>query len=251
MKRILIIIDNRLQYEKLKLIIEQHNRNDIDFEFRHSGVYTDIWEHADFKDQNKIIDVKEKTSWIIESFELVISVHCYQFFPAELVNNIRCINIHPGYNPINRGWYPQVFAIINDLPIGATIHEMDAKLDNGPIIARVFVKKYPWDTSYSLYNRVLQAELDLFEQNYDRIFDSTYKPTVPEKEGNFFSKKNFKELCEIDLDEKVSFRESINRLRALTHGNYKNAYYTDPDSKSKVFLKLELFPENEVNNSDK
>ncbi len=240
MKRILVVIDNRRQYEKIQLIINEKKRNDLRFDFWHSKIYTEIWEHSDFKNQNKTIDVKEKTEWIVQNYDMVISVHCYQFFPASLVNNIKCINIHPGYNPINRGWYPQVFAIINDLSIGATIHEMDEKLDHGPIICRKFVEKFPWDTSLSIYNRVLDMELKLLYENFDKIFDNTYTSEKPEKGGNFFSKKDFYDLCEIDLKQNVTFKEAINRLRALTHGEYLNAYFIDSNSGKKVFLNLIL-----------
>ena len=246
MRRILVVIDNKRQYEKIQLIIKEKSGNDLSFDFWHSNVHTDIWEHPDFKNQNKVVDVKEETDWIVENYDLVISVHCYQFFPANLVNNIRCINIHPGYNPINRGWYPQVFAIINDLPIGATIHEMDEKLDNGPIICRKFVKKYPWDTSLSIYDRVLDAEMELFHGNFYEIFDNSYTPEKPEKGGNFFSKKDFYNHCEINLNEIVTFKDAIDRLRALTHGDYNNAFFKVEKSNEKIYLHLNLIREHEI-----
>jgi methionyl-tRNA formyltransferase len=102
--------------------------------------------------------LKNKKTEIIDSFDLVIFVHCFQLFPKTMVNAVRCVNIHPGYNPINRGWYPQVFAIVNDLPIGATIHEMDEKLDNGPIIVRELVEKYARDTSLTIFLMILKTQ---------------------------------------------------------------------------------------------
>jgi len=83
---------------------------------------------------------------IIEEHDLIISAHCKQLFPAPLVHARRCINIHPGLNPHNRGWYPQVFCMLNGLPLGATIHEIDDQLDHGPIIDQLEVPLYPWDT---------------------------------------------------------------------------------------------------------
>ena len=82
------------------------------------------------------IDLKDKQalSCITNNYNLIISLHCKQIFPSNLVKSITCINIHPGYNPYNRGWFPQVFSIINSKPIGATIHVMDENIDHGPII---------------------------------------------------------------------------------------------------------------------
>jgi methionyl-tRNA formyltransferase len=241
MKKILIIIDNIILYEKIKNIIKSKNRKDVDFIFRHSPQKTPIGEHIDFLDfENSIIDIKKDIQFIINNFDLIISVHCLQYFPIELIQKIRCINIHPGYNPINRGWYPQVFAILNDLPIGATIHEIDEKLDHGKIIARKYVEKYMWDTSLSLYERILEAELYLFDNHFSQIIDNTYNAIEPENEGNLFLKKDFKALCEIDLKEKGQFLDFYNKLRALSHGEYNNAYIIDKSTGKKIFIKITI-----------
>ncbi|PKP05676.1 MAG: hypothetical protein CVU10_10010 [Bacteroidetes bacterium HGW-Bacteroidetes-5] len=241
MKKVLIIIDNIIQYDRFKNVIKQKGRKDVKFIFKHSPIKSDIWNHPDFKDLIfSQIDVKKEYDYIIQNFNLIISVHCFQLFPSELVKKIRCINIHPGYNPINRGWYPQVFSIVHNLPIGATIHEIDEKLDHGSIIARKFVNKYIWDTSFSIYNRVLNAEIELFEEFFDLIIDSNYKIINPENEGNIFLKKDFYELCKIDLEERGTFLDFYNKLRALSHGKYKNAWFEDPISGKRIFLKLEI-----------
>jgi methionyl-tRNA formyltransferase len=204
MVKVLVIIDNIIQYQKIKNLIFNNNYG-ASFTFKHSDVKSDIWDHEDFKDKSdSIIDVNQSVNEILSKYNLVLSIHCFQFFPKELVENVRCINIHPGYNPINRGWYPQVFSIINDLPIGATIHEMDKKLDNGPIIDRAFVNKYAWDTSLTLYKRVLDKEMQLLEENFDVIIKGNYERILPENEGNMFKKKDFKDLCELNLDEQLS-----------------------------------------------
>lgn len=243
--KVLIIIDNVIQYDRILKVINNFNLKDVDFDFRHSSVKSAIWEHPDFKNQvHKIIDVKNDLQTIINQFDLVISVHCFQMFPKELVSTVRCINIHPGYNPINRGWYPQVFAIVNHLPIGATIHEMDEKLDNGSIIAREFVEIYSWDTSETIYNRVLEKEIELFNSNFTSIILNKYKLISPESEGNLFLKKDFNKLCEIDLNECTTYGDCIDRLRALSHGDYLNAYFIDEITGKKVFLKLDLIAKN-------
>ena len=76
---------------------------------------------------------------------LIISLHCKQLFPKGLISTVKCINVHPGLNPHNRGWYPQVFSIINKRPLGATIHEIDEELDHGDVIAQKEVPVFSWD----------------------------------------------------------------------------------------------------------
>jgi len=190
----------------------------------------------------KVYNLKEKedVKQIIDTFDLVFSIHCKQLFPPELVDSLKCINVHPGFNPINRGWYPQVFSIINNLPVGATIHEIDSKLDNGRIIAREFVKKNPYDTSLTLYNRIIQKELELINKNIDSIMHNEFQTFEPEDNGNLFLKSDFNNLLEINLDEKMTVRECIDKLRALTHGDFKNAFFIDKKTKQKIYISINL-----------
>lgn len=177
---------------------------------------------------------------LIEEYDLIISMHCKQLFPLQLIQKVKCINVHPGYNPVNRGWYPQVFAIINDTIIGATIHEIDEQLDHGNIIARMEVPKYPWDTSLELYNRVSEAEITLLNKNLISILCNTYQTQKPESEGTLYLKKDFQQLCKLDLENTDTFEAFINKLRALSHKPYRNAYFIDKASGKKVFINIQL-----------
>jgi hypothetical protein len=49
---------------------------------------------------------------LCRSYDVIISWHCRQIFPKELIERVRCINIHPGFNPYNRGYFPHVFSDI-------------------------------------------------------------------------------------------------------------------------------------------
>ncbi len=240
-KKILIISDNSFLCKKFHHIIDK-KKLDCNFTFSISP----FSDKDDFNLPNEtdveIFNLKnqEDVDFIIRNYDLVFSIHCKQIFPVDLVTALKCVNVHPGYNPINRGWYPQIFSIINDLPIGATIHEIDEKLDHGHIIAREFVNKYAYDTSESLYNRVVDKEIELLENNIESIIKNDYKKIKPESEGNLFLKKDFNELLELDLNEQISIGDFINRLRALTHGNYDNAYFIDSKTNKKVFIGVRL-----------
>ena len=189
------------------------------------------------------IDVKNDWQHISENVDLIFSVHCKQLFPAELVSSVQCINIHPGLNPFNRGWFPQVFSILNGLPLGATLHLMDEVLDHGPIIAQQEVPVYTHDTSLSAYDRVLEAEMNLLRLHLPSILCGEYQGFSPESEGNINLKRDFNALCELQLDEQQTVGQTLNLLRALTHGSYKNAWFTDPDSGKRVYVSITLEPE--------
>lgn len=44
------------------------------------------------------------------------------------------LNTHPGYLPEVRGNHPYIWAIIDDLPQGASVHLLDVGVDTGPLI---------------------------------------------------------------------------------------------------------------------
>lgn len=185
------------------------------------------------------IDVKKHAALIASTYELVLSIHCKQLFPPELVDGTRCINIHPGLNPHNRGWFPQVFSIINGLPSGVTIHEIDNELDHGPIIIQKEYNIKSWDTSSSSYEEIMKIERELILDNFISIRDHKYSTTTPASEGNINYKRDFDKIKKINLDQHGTYRELINHLRALTHKNYRNAYFID-DSGKKIFISIQL-----------
>lgn len=244
-KNALIISDNLYLCKRIIEIIQRKKISNCFFTFSISPFSKKDDFNGLMVDEINVFDLKnmEHISFIKSNFDLIFSIHCKQIFPFEILSYVKCINIHPGYNPINRGWYPQVFSIIQNLPIGATIHEIDEKIDHGFIIDREQVNKTSFDTSETLYNKILDKEIELIENNIENIIENNYKVIEPENEGNLYLKKDFKNLLELDLNEQVSVGNIIDRLRALTHGDFKNAYFVDPNTQKKVFVKIKLTPE--------
>ena len=188
------------------------------------------------------LNVKERASEIVDQYDLVISIHCKQLFPPSLVRSVRCVNVHPGFNPYNRGWYPQVFSIINGKKAGVTIHEIDEELDHGPIIVQEECPVEAWDTSGSVYARLMKLERDMVLQHFAAIRDGSYKAEAPSEEGNLNLRRHFDDLCQLDMGERASFEEFLNRLRALTHDEFRNAWFFDRSGR-KVFVRVVLEPD--------
>lgn len=237
--RILVITDNEFIYSRFLDLLKKLNLAKSQFDFRYSyfnQIFSEKYkDHDDFKPVN----VSEELQELCTKYNLIISLHCQQIFPKELVDRVRCINVHPGYNPYNRGWYPHVFSIINSLPAGVTIHEMDEKIDHGAIIVQRQVEICSWDTSESVYNKIIETEIDLLEEYLVRIIDGNYKTLKLEHRGNLNTKNDYKKLCEIKLDQQIKAGDFINLLRALSHGDYKNAFFIDKDG-HKVWIKIAL-----------
>ena len=234
--KICLLTDNKYIFIKFREIILNNGLKDVSFEYFCSPGSDDMF--SEFDDVS-VIDVKKDYKAFINNADLVISCHCKKIFPAELTNNVRCVNVHPGLNPYNRGWYPQVFAINNGLPHGATIHEMDEKIDHGDIIVQRTVDINLEDTSLDVYERVVEAEVKLFEENFESIIYGRYQAHPMLIEGNYNSIRDFKDMLQIDLDYTGTFREFYNLLRSLTHEPYSNAYIVDEDGK-KIRIKVKL-----------
>jgi methionyl-tRNA formyltransferase len=239
--RILIITDNEYLLTQFKNIVSSCSINGH-FTYRYSVRNNSVRPNVELSLDWKPIDLKKEWASVAGQFDLVFSLHCKQLFPAALVRATKCINIHPGLNPYNRGWYPQVFSLINKLPLGATIHEIDEEIDHGVIIDQEEVAVFSWDTSLTAYERVLDAELRLIRNNLLNILRGEYPTRLPVSDGNLNMRADFRQLCFIDRSALAHYGEVIDRLRALSHGDYWNAYFIDETGR-KIFLRLQLEPE--------
>ncbi|UYM55336.1 dTDP-4-amino-4,6-dideoxyglucose formyltransferase [Leclercia adecarboxylata] len=190
------------------------------------------------------VDLKDETSVtkIIASADIVFSLHCKQIFPQSLVEAVTCINVHPGYNPYNRGWYPQVFSIMNGLPAGVTIHKMDDKVDHGPIIYQEKIQIQERDTSLEAYRKIIALEKKMLDDYLVNLVYGEYQVCLPIHEGNYNSITDFKNLRQIEPEHIGTMKEHINILRALSHGQFKNAYFIDSDG-IKNYIKITITTE--------
>lgn len=240
---ILVVTDNEYIFQNFLSIIKDEKYKNFKFIFRYSAKNTEMKDKYQNSQVFKAISIKEEIENIINSYDMVISLHCKQIFPSKLVNNLKCINVHPGFNPYNRGWFPQVFSILNKMDCGVTIHYMDEQLDHGKVLFQEKVNMYDWDISMSLYDRIQDKEIELLKKNLYDILTKNIEGFQVE-EGNINTLNDFKKLCEIDLDEKITMREAIDKLRALTHGKYKNAYFVS--NNEKIYVKLVLEKEEKI-----
>ncbi len=238
---ILVVSDNLTLINTFHFLVKEMNSVKVSYACSKSNIA--LLENKLLKVKIEPIVLKEEYAKVIQKYDLVFSLHCKQLFPNELVQKVKCINVHPGLNPYNRGWFPQVFSILNGMKAGATIHEIDEQLDHGAIIAQKEIIIDKWDTSLTAYNKIQAAEIELLKENLPAILIGGYKSKLAEQEGNVNLKKDFSALCSIDLEKQVTLNEAIDYLRAMTHGEYKNAYLIDKKTGKKVFVSIDLKPE--------
>lgn len=238
-KRICVVTDNEFIFDNFINLVEKRGLRE-NFHFFYSSFNKGFsCKYKDSLDFRPIRLKNETEESFFSKYDLFLSLHCKQLFPEELVNNHKCINVHPGLNPYNRGWFPQVFSIINKLPVGVTIHEMDKELDHGPIICQQEVEIYDYDTSLDVYTRIQQLEMDMVAEHLESILNNTYNTNEPFSEGNINYKTDFDKICEINPNQQGTFGEFIDLLRATTFAKYDNAYFYDKDG-NKIFVSINL-----------
>ena len=158
--------------------------------------------------------------------ELVVSSGYEHIVPKEIIEvpDKGIVNLHPSYLPHNRGAHPYIWPLIDGSPAGVSVHFMNEKLDEGPLIARRKVEKRPEDDSKSLRGRLMKEQADLFKENWEKIIEEECRPQDLEK-GSVHRKEDLDEISNLDLEEEMSLSDAINLLRGLSYGEKDLGYF--------------------------
>ena len=150
-----------------------------------------------------------------------------------------CINFHLSYLPYNRGKKPNVWPIIDGTPGGVTMHYIDNDIDSGRIIAQSEVVVEIVDTGKTLYDKLLNEIVVLFEKKWPDIKKNKILPEKQKlEEGTFHWGKDFEQLDMIDLEKQYSGLELINLLRARTFPPHPSAFFIKDGHR--VYVRIEL-----------
>ena len=160
--------------------------------------------------------------------DYIICVHFPYIIPSDMLEipKLGVLNLHPAYLPYNRGWHTPTWAIHSGTPYGATLHFMSEAVDGGDIIHQKSLHVLPEDTAHTLYQRVLDVEIEVFKEAWPSLVSGSYvRNSQPENVGTFHKKRDIKSLQELHLEEKIPAGDLITRLRALTTNNIDEAAY--------------------------
>jgi methionyl-tRNA formyltransferase len=166
-------------------------------------------------------------------FNYILKSEFIRLFPKGV------LNLHPSYLPYNRGQYPNVWSIVEGTPAGTTIHYIDEGVDTGDIVAQKRIPVDSVDTAESLYRKLEQASLRLFQETWPLIISGQpprMKQTV--ENGTYHRTKDVEKIDQIDLDQEYKARDLINILRARTFPPYKGAFFEEEGKR--IYMRLEL-----------
>ena len=77
--------------------------------------------------------------------DYVIGIHFPYIVPENIlaIPRFGVLNLHPAYLPYNRGWHTPSWALMENTPIGATLHFMSPGVDTGDIVHQKKLKFHP------------------------------------------------------------------------------------------------------------
>ena len=118
-------------------------------------------------------------SYEIHSTNSLICLAGFMQILGPIIVNIykyRILNIHPSLLPSFKGLNAQKQAIDAGVKIsGCTVHFVDQKMDNGPIILQKCVPVLESDSEYSLSDRILMEEHKIYQKAINLFIDNKLK----------------------------------------------------------------------------
>ena len=123
--------------------------------------------------------------------DIIISFGYRRIIKNQIINKTKrpIINLHMSYLPHNRGSHPSFWSIIDNTPIGITIHEINKGIDTGKIILQkkffINYKKKKFSTFKKIYSFLFIELEKLFKKNYHNIILKKYK-TFPQSAGGSY-----------------------------------------------------------------
>jgi hypothetical protein len=157
-----------------------------------------------------------------------LSVHYREILPLDFLRRYTAIyNLHPGYLPWGRGYYPVFWAIWEGECAGASLHLMTERVDAGPIVERVLAVQGPHDTGGTLLKEVYELERRLFLKWWPLLLQQEILPTfIPDDAGSYHSKAHFLKLRDAPPIHELSVDAMCRLARALCHPDYQQLTFT-------------------------
>ncbi|MEW6584684.1 MAG: formyltransferase family protein [Nitrospirota bacterium] len=186
-------------------------------------VFTTEEKIADCARENNIAVFLENANEArFEPSHVGVSIHYPHILKKDLISGYRKIyNLHPGFLPWGRGYYPIFWALWEQTPAGATLHEITEKIDAGPIVAQMQVEYFPHDTGGSLFERIREAEKKLFLEYWPKIINGENITATPQsKGGSYHSKEDFFEIKQHANFERLSGLDLLRLIRCFTFPGY-------------------------------
>ncbi|MFD1644082.1 methionyl-tRNA formyltransferase [Haloarchaeobius litoreus] len=185
-----------------------------------------------------VLPIAEERDVLDYEFDYLLSVYYPNILGPELLEHPdeAAINLHQAELPRYRGSNVFSHSILNareddHWKHGTTMHFMAEQVDAGDIIARRFAEITETDTSRTLYEKVRERSIELFEEMLPKLVSGeVLEMGTPQSEYDgeryFYAKDSLDGAKEIPLDELVDGDENAiyDRIRALDFPPFEPAH---------------------------
>ena len=194
----------KLKLDKLNVYVLDRNKDIISF-LKKNGI-NHIRNSKNFFNSVK----KNEYDWLL-------NIWGYKIFRKNFLSKFKKnLNLHPSFLPYNKGRDPYYFSLLNQTPIGITIHEMDEKIDNGKYFVR---ERFNFDFPYTagdIFDISLKNIKSLFIKNWMRIRNGKIKlKKFPEKVYKTNKRVELVNKNFLNLDDKKNKKIKIFLLNCL------------------------------------
>lgn len=155
----------------------------------------------------------------LEDAALKLSINFLERIPQCLIKQSKhhVLNVHQSFLPWNRGHWPEVWAILEDTPIGITIHEVVHEWDRGDILYQKSAKIHKGDTAASLGSRLNKLALEVTVEQFPNLV--------------------FKNLTKTPQADILPMR-TLEQLKSLRHLTFEQWSYLSEEQRSKLLRAL-------------
>ena len=118
----------------------------------------------------------------------------------------------------------------------------NSQKDTGDIVHQKRVEVFPGDTADTLYQRVLETELEVFTEALPSLLDYSFnRKSQKDMSGTMHKKKELlsENMRKLNLDEEMNIGKLIKKLRALTTNILEESAYYEIDG-SKYFVQVKI-----------
>lgn len=203
---------------------------------------------------HNVVPIKEEKKVLNYEIDYLLSVYYPNILGGELLAHPRVLplNLHQAELPRYRGSNVFTHSILNARDDnywkhGTTLHIMAEEVDAGDIIDRRFADINESDTAWSLYQKVREKSVELFQDNLPKLVNreiEQMRTSQSEFDGPryFYRKSSINGMKEIPLDKvQKGDVEVYDRIRALDFPPHEPAYTRIQDEK--VYLTLNGYSE--------
>lgn len=151
-----------------------------------------------------------------------LSVEFDRLVRPERFTNARLYNLHFSLLPRYKGMYTSAWPIIQgERQSGVTLHEIDAGIDTGPIIAQEAFELPPHMTCEALYMRYLRQGAELVRAQLPVLLKGA-PPSAQQsaEDASYFSRGSIR-YSELELDLNKTAIEIKRQIQAYAHRRYQ------------------------------